>query len=304
MAKKNVYNTWSDLERAVKSGDFKHVKLQDSDGGDLVSFNSNVNKISFADNLKKIQKKITAMDDGLFIVLCQHRFGKGVTPQKFLFGKGSYTLSEEKPHQEEKHVEPALSVKSALENVEKSSKAMAENDYLKKELSELKAKFEVLEEKYKKEISELTAEIDDLNDTIETLEEGEGESSGGDGMKTMADFLKETVPSVLPALDRYFDLKEKKLNLEQTKFLAENGYEIPTLKKIQKTNGHKKVHVKKQLPQPGEEGWDELISEIEVLDDTQFWNALNEIKAVDESIYEALYNELIEEAEEEEKEES
>lgn len=301
MAKQNeIYKKWPELEAAIRYTDPKHVKLTDQEGDTIVPFNTNVNKISLTDNIKKIQKKLATGADGVYIIIAQPHMGKNVKRYQFLFGKGAYSLSENipspTPPTARERNESALSVDKALENVEKSARSASEAEYLKRENVKLEKEITELKEKLsdkEAEIKSLESKVKDLQDANDELNESlEEEDEEENKAPWWMSGLQELAPQITPVLDRFFDIQEKKLKLEETKFLSQNGQNIHGAKRSIPVNNGSRTQ-RRAFPRPGEPEWDQVVNDLSQLSDGELEASLEKIQAnVDARIYNALYNEL------------
>jgi hypothetical protein len=292
-----TYTKWENFERDFKNQNLKFAKLQDQSGADLVSFNSPMlkHKTTLTAKLSEIKKKISALEDGLYIILGQHRFGKNISPVKFYFSKNFSGTIEEKEPEEKKQssTDKLLSVDAAMTNVKEAATLKAENLFLKRENEDLKKRIDLAEGK----ISDQEQKISELE---ESLEETEGaEVTPSNPFSGLGDMFKEMVPVLSPIADRYFDLRDKELQMKQAKFLHDGGYDIPGFKKA---NGKPATKQKmKEIPQPGAEGWDEFISYMEGLNEKDFNEAMERLKPYP-NILEAAEAELMEDEPEEQEE--
>jgi exonuclease VII small subunit len=302
MAKK-FYTNWQEFETDFKNQDLKHVKLTDQSGNALVSFNAKMNagKGSLSAKLQEIKKRLSVAEDGIYILVGQHRFGKGVSPIYFYYAKNvnpdienfKPTMAEPKNNSNNDNL---LSLETAVENIKESSNLKAENLFLKKENENYKEQIAEL----KKTIEELENQVESLQESIETLEDGEVETQNG-SLSDIGKLFENIAPALMPLADKYFELKEKKLNFDQAKFLHENGYELPGAKKVKQFT-RPRPQTKKEIPQPGQPGWDEFISDLNQLSDEELNQALESFKNYPDLVS-AIEQELFEEEEEEEEEE-
>jgi hypothetical protein len=237
------------------------------------------------------EKKLKALPDGIYKFEVKDNFGPQFYTTSFYLQKGKGTLQEieETMTQKNGSSEAMLSISEAVQNVKEASKATAENEFLKKENEALKAK------------------LAEMDSQIKALQQASAEDQNGmDEEETSAplDWLKETVPAVLPALDRYFDLKEKELNFKQAKFLHESGYEVPGLPQRKGFPAKKKAS---QLPEIEGEGWEEFVNYFLNLPDEEYNSRMNWLATNAPQHHEALLpyveeEEVSEESAEEESE--
>jgi hypothetical protein len=198
-------------------------------------------------------------------------FGPNFYGTKIHYQKGSGPIEISEPMNDKKNgTEALLSVEQAVKNVKESAEATAENAFLKKENEDLRKKLSEMESRMK--ALELSSEEDE--DGLDDDQPDSGPLS----------WLKETVPAVLPALDRYFDLEEKKLNLQQAKFMHENGYELPGMKRASVPQKKKA----KQLPEIEGEGWEDFVNYFISLPDEEYHSRMQWLRQNAPDHYEAL----------------
>lgn len=258
MAKnQSVLTNLSQVEKKLLETGAKFLRLTTLEGSVIVPFNQ-MGK-PWKPRYNEIVRKIPTLPDGVYIFQAQDTLSPGAYSHKIVYGKGNFEPLTEAPSQavQVKSETPLLSVETAVENVRKSSEALAENSYLKKEVEALKAEIERLK-------TELQA-VEYLEDEEETEEE---ENPG-------MNWLKETIPALLPLADRYFDLEEKKLNFQREKHLSKNGTG---------TQGKGKP----KLPPIGSPQFNEMVEEISGLSDKDFEIVMKKLQTQAPAHYRAI----------------
>lgn len=189
------------LKREVKEGGYKHIALESDTGERICNYNPAKTKIDT--KWDEMQRRLKYQPDGRYKLLCNMALGGKNKPDVFIFTKGKVDdLSEREPAQKEKEIvyvqsnekgsrtEKLLSMEQALENIKEVEKLRGENAILKAEIERLKI-----------EISELESEP--LDETQPN--------------KGIGDFLNDTVPTVVPILERFLDQRDKQLSLQERK---------------------------------------------------------------------------------------
>lgn len=289
---KKVY-TWAQIKDLIKDQDYKHIKLSTLDGEKLVSYNAiNLKQKGLEAKLKEIEKRMKLLEDGIYVVTCQTKYGNTSPQVSHYLGIGAYdksvidktppaNLRENFQQQQPTKTEKLLSVDSALDNV--------------RTIADLQAKVARLEDKItrlEEENAELEAELDEMES---------GGMSEGDNNP-----FKGVLEGLLPVADRYFDMEERKQKFKEGKFLHDAGYEIPGLKRGARngTPSRREVSKRKEIPEPGAPGWQEYIDSLDALADKEFNLHLSQLRENAPEIYDAVCEEFqLEEVETEEEEE-
>jgi len=279
------------IKKIIEEQKYKFCSLFDLNGNTLVTYNSikGGNK-NLQTKLQEIETRAKRLTPGVYVLVCKGVYGSNTIGDKFYLGIGDFDPTilntapsfpeskkplNEPENKKTKDTQHLLSIESAMDNL--------------KELADLRA-----------ENARLTAENERLNEELDELEQAEPltESSTSGLQET----IKSIIPMLDPLADKYFSLEEKKLNFNQTKFLHENGYEIPGLKKTNaatKPNGHvNRSNNKKEVPQPGAEGWDDYINTLLQLEEEPFNEHLAQLEQNAPDIYDAVCAEVFEEGEE------
>lgn len=276
---KQIYK-FPEIEQIIDEQKYKYCSLENYSGETLIPWNSI--KAPLKKRIEEIRTRIKRLPAGIYAVNCKTVYGTHAKGDRYYFTIGKVRaedLQESKsPIVTERVIEKSsdkLSVEKALENFETIAELKSEN-------ARLRAKVEQLE----REIEELETELEDP----ENLQDSEP-----NGLEKM---FKELIPVIDPIATKYFELEEKKLNFNQAKFLSENGYEIPGMKK---RNGSPRqspqVNKTREIPQPGAEGWNEYIDYLLELDEQTFITHLEQVREADPALCEAIENEVYQEDE-------
>ena len=242
----SVLTDISKVDSKIQATGCKFLRLTTLEGSPVVNFNP-MGK-PWKPRLQEISRKMPSLPDGIYIFQCQDSLSPGAFSHKFYFGKGSFQPLSELPvkTQPVNNNESLLSVKEALDNVKLSSEAIAENSYLKKEVQALR-----------EENATLKAKVQALEYLEEEEEELEEEPNPG------ISWIQETIPALLPLADRFFDLEEKKLALQEKKL------NFRSEKKAQK----------EKLPPIGSPQFNEMVEEISNLSDKDFDTVMRKLQA-------------------------
>lgn len=263
MGNESVLTDLNKVEKKILSLGCKFLRLQTLDGSPVVSFNM-VGK-PWKPKFTEIVRRMPTLPDGIYNFQCQDNISKGAFSHSVLYGKGKFEpLSENPPVKQLAEIRsesPLLSVESAMENVKASANALAENSFLKQE-----------NERLKKDLADCNTKLEALKYLEEEEEETEEPSAG-------LSWLKETVPALLPLADRFFEMEEKKLALQEKKFLHEKGYEIPGVQKRKETNA---------LPPIGSPDFARLVEEITNLPDEKFDFVMKQLQTQSPAHYNAI----------------
>jgi uncharacterized small protein (DUF1192 family) len=188
---------------AGKQG-YKMAALEDSNGIRILPFNQ-AHKVTIAKHLEKIPQRLDSeiRQDGVYYVLMAHNIQGSKTPDRYPIVKGK--VEPEVLAEVEKRALPLT--RAEIVNQEPSVRgwdaALADKEKIAMLSSEL--------ERVKAELNTATAKIEELEAELEEEPEQLSEQQANPTVS----FLKEQVPALLPILDRYFDLQEKKIGLEE-----------------------------------------------------------------------------------------
>jgi hypothetical protein len=274
MDKSSVHKSLSQIGKRLREISPKFLRVTSLDGRVILPFNP-IGKNPLT-RLTDAEKKLPSLPDGVYIFQAQDSLSPGAFSHRLLFGKGKYDETQELTISEppaKSQALPMLSVENALKNVQDSAKATAENEYLKKENEELKRKNEELSEKLK------------ALEYLQTEEEEDGMEEEPEGPE-LTKWLNNTLPTLLPLADRYFDLEEKKLELQKSRLISS-----PPKKRA-------------GLPPINSPEYHTLVEEISSLEDAQFFEVMNKIKAQSPAHYNAILPLVWEEEEQTEEEQN
>lgn len=204
--------TINNLKQISKEQGYKLAALENSQGERLQSFNNLKTKIDTHLNTITSRLKSELYPDGVYYVCMAQSINKTKAPDKYPVVKGQL-----KPEHLAEH-KPVVTVIEKQENVLTWESALA----MQKQISDLQG--QVTQLKFENNL--LQSELDNLDD-----DDNSGLNEGNE-VKAPNSFLSETIPSMLPILDRYFDLEEKKLNLQQLKFQQKQRPASPLRKPI------------------------------------------------------------------------
>lgn len=201
-----------ELDKICKENGFKFACLEDAYGERLITFNganSDVTK-RMAEIKRRLENDITP--SGIYYVLFANNIREKAKPQKFAYAKGDVSKQNTNGQNVIQLVksEQVLSWDSAL-------KYMQEIQELKSANAQLLTTNGYLQQR-----------IDELEADLEELDKGSALEDGNqNGLLT---FLKDSAPTLVSALDRYFDLEEKKLNVQSNKPIIQQGAQQNTRK--------------------------------------------------------------------------
>jgi len=192
--------TPQELKHAVKEQGYKIAALDNNKGERVQNFNA-LKHTPIIKQLDLIQKRLNSdlFDDGIYYVIMAQSVRGIKTADRYPIVKGKFTpdMLEDKnpapiyvhsPSQDVLSWEAALSYQKQISDLQSQVKALQlENNYLQ-------------------------IQIEDLEN-----EETDGLSAPATGGNDFLSFLKDSVPNLLPVVDRYFNIEEQKINLESQK---------------------------------------------------------------------------------------
>lgn len=185
----------AELKRLSKEQGYKLAALENNQSERLQSFNNLKTKIDSHLNVIASRLKSELYPDGIYYVLMAQSINKTKSPDRYPITKG--VLKPE--HLEEK---APVTIVTKAESVLTWDSALS----MQKQISDLTA--EVTRLKFENNL--LQSELDNIEDNEDN--EGLSETKSGTQM-----FLSETLPSLMPVLDRWFQHEDKKLDLERLK---------------------------------------------------------------------------------------
>lgn len=236
----------SELKPLIKEIGYLHATLETADGERIIA--ANQKKVPILDKLKEIEKRLKVCPKGIYRIGLRTTYGRGIKNDYYYINTGKEAGAEQpqpiiirEKLSESNSTTNVLTYDKALEYIQKIAELENENKFLKAE-----------NEKLKIDIAELEAE--------EEEEEKLSEQQTND-----VNWLSSLFPSLLPIAERYFDIEEKKLQFQAVKFAKE----IEPEKKSENS-----------LPKPGSGQYNNLLKELAELDESEFLNAINEIKKI------------------------
>lgn len=192
--------TLKDVEQRIDN--YRLIKMVDFNENEVFPFNQPT--LSAKDQFKRITKRFNSdmIPDGYYFIYCCISTRRSKNPDKFLIKKGNpqqptdKTVTIQRPNELSKN--EIISVTAALDYITQIAT-------LKNEITRL----ELENKQLKEECAELSSELEELQD-------GEGLSEDKSA-NTVTEYLKETAPTLIALADRYFNLQEKKIQLEANK---------------------------------------------------------------------------------------
>lgn len=190
-----------DVEQRIEN--YRLVKMVDFNENEVYPFNQPT--LSAKDQLKRIIKRFNSdmIPDGYYFIYCCINTRRSKNPDKFLIKKGNpqqpenKTVTINKPNELSKN--EIISVTAALDYITQIAN-------LKNEITRLELENKTLKE----ECAELSAELEELQDN-------DGLNDNQTTGNSVTEYLKETAPTLIALADRYFNLQEKKIQLEANK---------------------------------------------------------------------------------------
>lgn len=201
--------TLKEIKAIAKEQGYSFACLFNNEGDKIVNFNNT--KQNILDKLIEIEKKLNSkiISDGVYFVGLANKLGKGQHIDKLAVLKGSNLAQGNQQGtviiQQAQPAESILSYAAALDYQKQISSLEYDNKFLKQQNDLLQ-----------KKINELESELKE----VETLSES-SENKGGltDLIKDSGGILKGLAEAALPALDRYFDIQQKRIELEEKKLM-------------------------------------------------------------------------------------
>lgn len=199
MSHTQILKEYSPKELEELSKNYQLVSVQDSNGKKIIPWtpSSKTIKQHLADCFKRLQMEINP-DGFYFFCFAQNRRATVDNFDKYLYKKGNpkaetihQALNENKNQTQTNN--DVLSFTSALGYITKIAELTSEVNTLKAENQRLKDENAVLDAE------------------CEEMEKGLSENGKSDTMT----FLKDAQPGILSALDRYFELQDRKLNIQE-----------------------------------------------------------------------------------------
>lgn len=207
--------TLKELETIVK--DYKLIKVEDLNGKVIQCYNKiNVKpEVHIKTCLKRLSSPIHP--EGYYYLCMAHSIGYSKQPDKYLFTKGN--APKEMPATTQNNAQAFSSNKNDLLTVSAALNYISEIAELKNKVFSLETENKNL----KDENAVLNAELEEM--------EREGEGLSEKKPSDTLEYLKETAPTILNALDRYFELQDKRLSLEEKKINTKQQQTQQTIKR-------------------------------------------------------------------------
>lgn len=304
-------HTWKQAKDLIREQGYKHVALCDLHGKKVCSYNAiSKGDKGLREKLAEIDTRMRVLSPGIYVLNCKTKYGNTSPEIPHYIGVGNYDANELSegntptilhsgtPRSKNRaSSENLTSVDTALEHVKTIAELEAENTRLRDKITQLEA-----------DKRELEAELDE----VATMDE--------DGA---SNWFQPIAEGLFPVVDRYLDIREREGRREEVKTLLKAGYDLDDIfggkiggrassrrsrSRSERTNTRRG---RRQVPRPGEEGWDEFVDHVSELPDDEFETLVNQLRENDEEIYEALREEIeweedgeLEESEEEQTEET
>lgn len=197
--------TFNELKKIAKDQNYKSACLENSQGNRVYSFNPQ--KVDIIKHLGLIEKRLTAeiIPNGCYYVCMANNVPRQKDPDKYPILKGS----------KEAMSDPIVPIPYNPPTPEVLT--WGEALKLHQELAQLREE----NKSQKTEIELLKAEIDEIN--TEALSDENTPST----VNNLTTFLKEQSPVITGALDEWFKIKNRALNIEEQK-IKTNGINPPT----------------------------------------------------------------------------
>jgi hypothetical protein len=251
--------------------DYMLVKIEDLNGKKIIPFNNPKKDIKthWKDCIKRFNSQI--IPDGYYYFCFSQSIRSCNEPDKFLVAKGNPGTSAAVPIQNPLANQPQQNAKDQLLTVTAALDYITQIANLKNDVTRLELEVQRL----KDENAVLNAELEELD------REGlsENKQSG------VAEYLKETGPSILSALDRFFELQEKRINLDEKK-LDRGVYD-------KKSEPDKKVQRRIKSIETGSEAHIAYIKKLYAdQNGEQLDKELDKLEAANPEVYEQICQEL------------
>lgn len=202
------------LKKLAKEQGYKLAALENSTGKRLQSFNKLTTKIDTQLTTISNRLKSEIYEDGIYTILLSRTINNMQDPDRYEIVKGilkpeniAVTISEQvtpKAHE-------VLTWEGALK--------------MQQEIADLRGQVQQL----KFENNLLQSELDSIDETETDLAEGtQHPTELKSGTQT---FLSETLPSLLPILDKYFEQEDKKLDLKKMELAAKTKTRVQPIRK-------------------------------------------------------------------------
>ena len=265
----------TELKSLCSEQGYKLAALEDAHGKRLQPFNNP--KISLSKQFLTIQNRLKSslLSEGIYFICCAQNINRAGDPDRYPIAKGKVTADTIKETIIHKDTPSVLTYEKALE--------------MQNTIAELKNENKTLKDK----VTSQETIITELNAELEGMEEGEEVEDG------MTRFTKDGLPQLLPLLDRFFDLEDKKVSLKEKELeLKSNGSE-------QRETRNKGKDSRSRTVAPGSKEHLMLIQTLfDDESDEKLGKELDKLKKANLELYGKVMTELeLEEGESEEEEE-
>ena len=264
--------TWPQLKALVREQSYKMAAVENQQGERVIPFNAyKKNQPNLDAQFKVIQTRLKgeAYPDGIYWLCLAHNINSARNPHRYAIMKGKVT-EEQAAAASTTVIERHTMTQAPVDRVLGWDNAVAMN----RQIAELTA-----------EVSRLKFENGMLRQQIAEMEMEAEEEPGllGDGsVSGLKTFLSETLPQMMPAIDRYFELEGRKLDLEEMKLKSNNGH-----------NGHKRSAGERREIVPGTQDHLNLIEYYYSKNDEGKLNAeLDKLEAVNRELYHQVLERL------------
>lgn len=274
------------LLETIKKVGYQSLSLRDLEDAIIITYNTP--KTTMLKKWEEMDKRFNVLEPGVYILYAMQKHGAKGRADKFYINHGNvdatkYLEEKPKPVAEKKEADHVLTYTEALKNINSIATLTAENTRLTKEL-----------ETANKIIAELEEEIKEL-------EESELSEAPAPGFN-----ITDFTTAVLPALDRYFDIKEKQQNLSEKelflKFQKAGMYPNKNGNAKRPTNrgAQREENIYPDLND--EQALNTFIDELDKLSEEDLQKALQVISRENPNLYNICIDELYTTEEEEEEE--
>lgn len=254
--------------KIVNEQEYKFCTLLNSAHQTIVPFNrpggnKNATKIKIAE----IRKRFTALPDGMYYIRCQNSFSNSIQGDMYPIVKGNPSLDEsiQQPNNGPSH--------NIIMPQQRSDKVLSYSEalILIQDNATLKA-----------QVSNQSAEIVRLLGEITKVQTQMSEEPE---QPMWQEWVDNTLPSIMPVVDRYMAMEERKLLIKEN----EQRY---------KYNGgrqqEKRITQQEELnvPEPGTPEFESFMDWIEGLEDEQYNSVMIYLSQKNPAVYELAYNEF------------
>lgn len=196
-----TYNE-KEIENEIIAQQYKYIALFDSNDRVLIPYNNTQIKpeIRLKEILTRLKSK--TLTDGFYKVMAKNSVQKNIVPDVYLYAKGNTANLNESAKQEIIYIDrPNQNV--GMDSVISYTKAL--------ELNTLIARLELENTQLKREIDNLQTECDELrNNEVQNLADEKPTM-----LENAKNFLSEILTSGAPLLDKYFEQKDRALQIKE-----------------------------------------------------------------------------------------